>query len=216
MSTITLNEDQRLFVLKQEGGFSCLGFDVVFKRLKQFASLLGRPAPAETEVGTLKQYHEYREVERDYIATKPQNTLYDPDTDPQVRQVLEQAMASRRRVRLVLGNTETGQSWLDEHEVVGTIGRSMGPLKVPLLVESGECGGPAILTACILRILDTRTKAELYRHPKYQDPVLTVRPRKYGTLNAEVLVDGKVVARFVSVEKANDWCAFMRGERMSP
>lgn len=214
MTNVTLNLDQRLFVLKEGAGFTCLGFDVAFKRLKQFAAFLGRPAPAASDIGTLKQYKEYREAERDYIATNPQRTHFDPDTDPLVQQVLEDCRTKKRRVRIFLGNTESGECWMEEFDVVGRIGRSTGPLKVPLLVEAGESGGGAILTACILRIMDTRTQSDLYRHAKYQVPEFDIRQAPQAK-RVEVLCKGEVHARFDSKQDAENWCAFMRGERMS-
>ena len=80
MSAVTLNAEQRLFVLPDAHGYSCLGFDVVFKRLVQYAKLLGRALPSPDAVGKLEQYQEYRLAERAYIATNPKDTLYDPDT----------------------------------------------------------------------------------------------------------------------------------------
>lgn len=38
--SITLNQSQRLFVISTGGGYSCLGFDVLFKKLKAMSSLL--------------------------------------------------------------------------------------------------------------------------------------------------------------------------------
>jgi hypothetical protein len=47
---------------------------------------------------------------------------------------LETDRKNQRKIRLFYGDTQTGQSWFDEHDVVGRIGRSTGSIKVPLLV----------------------------------------------------------------------------------
>lgn len=73
------------------------------------------------------------------------------------------------------GHTATGRCWLDEHDVVGRIGRSTGMMKVPLLIEAGADGGVAILTSCLLRRIDWESGRDLSRHPAYRAPDLTIR-----------------------------------------
>lgn len=142
MSAVTLNAEQRLFVLPQSGGYSCLGFDVVFKRLVQFAKLLGRALPNPEGIGKLEQYQEYRLAEKAYIATNPKETLYDPDTPLAVQSCLESYRKSRAPVRLFFGNPDTGKEWLEENDVYGTIGRSMGPSK-------RRCSSPRASTVAV-------------------------------------------------------------------
>jgi hypothetical protein len=215
MSTVTINESQRLFVIPSGGGYSCLGFDVVFKRLRQYAEMLGLAQPYPTEVGKMEQYQQYLQAERAYIASNPTETLYDPETPVKVRALLEAYRKSGDRVRLYLGDPRTGRAWLEEHDVLGRIDRSMGPIKVPLLVEAGEHGGGAILTECIVRILDARSKAEVYRHPTYHEPELALRRCTQKTHPYEVLADGAVHARFKTQAKAQAWVDFMQGRRMT-
>lgn len=56
-----INRDQRLYVLKESGGFSCLGFDVCHKRTAAYAEWLKRPdlAPPPRK-GTAKAYRAYK------------------------------------------------------------------------------------------------------------------------------------------------------------
>ena len=59
-----------------------------------------------------------------------------------------------RRVRLFLGDPETGRDWGEENDVTGYVGRSTGPSKVPLLLATRRSmGGGAILVDCVLRML---------------------------------------------------------------
>jgi hypothetical protein len=183
MQSVTLNAEQRLFVLKSGHGFSCLGFDVAFSRLAQYAELLGRPAPSKTDVGTAKQYEQYREMERDYIATNPKDTFFEAETPLVLRHVLESVRVLGTSIRVFFGDPLTGRDWLNEYDVLGKVGRSTGHIRIPLLVSAGATGGGALMTSQILRVLDVKTKGELYRHPLYQTvltkPVQTCSsPRK--------------------------------------
>ena len=58
MKNVTVNLDQRLFVIPSGGGFTCLGFDVCHKWSAGLAAELGEPAPA-IPVESLDAYHEY-------------------------------------------------------------------------------------------------------------------------------------------------------------
>jgi hypothetical protein len=53
----------------------------------------------------------------------PSGTCYHAETPEKVIIVLERYQLNKRKVRLYLGDTQTRKSWLDEHEVVGNIGR---------------------------------------------------------------------------------------------
>ena len=221
MTFLTINAERRLFVLPSGSGYSCLGFDVVFKRLRQFHQMLGLPAPQAADIGTMSQYRDYRMAESAYIATKPQATLFDPDTPAAVQTLLESYRALGGRVRLFFGDPETGRDHLEEHDVVGRVSRSMGPIRVPLLIsKANSFGGMALLTAHIVRIVDAETKRERYRHPLYRTPEFTVQPAS-ATAAASgyptaVLSGGVVRGNFKSEDHAQKWIAFMTGSRMTP
>ena len=98
------------------------------------------------------------------------------DTPLEVVQALNTARLARTRIRLYYGDTATGRDWLEEHDVEGTIGNSLGPLKVPLLIPTSRShGGPALLDHCIVRIKETRSGKVLYRHPTYHTGTFSVR-----------------------------------------
>lgn len=215
MSEITLNHEQRLFVLPCGNGFTCLGFDVAFKRLAQYAGFLNRPAPKQEEIGTLAQYEQYRETEQALAAARPSFTIYDPETPEAVQRVLNLSMCNDARLRLYCGDTTTGRSWLEEYDTIGRVSRTMGPLKSPLLlVNRRSHGGGIILSGAIIGIQNAQTKAWLYRHPKFHVPELTARDSEMEGFETEVLVESKVHARFKTRARADAWMQFMRGERM--
>ncbi len=157
MDAVTVNMEQRLYVIAAGDGFSCLGFDNARNHGNQIAGRLGRPelAFAADDEGSVAGYEKYtRAVHAWGQSPLCQETYFDPGTDPAAAMALESCRNTQRKVRLVLGDTVTGQPWFDEFDVVGRIGRSTGCLKVPLLVEDGEAGGCAILTACLLCLID--------------------------------------------------------------
>ena len=59
-------------------------------------------------------------------------TSYDSRTPDRLIAELETAMRHNKKVRIFLGDTETGRDWLEEYDVYGLVGRSGGSVKVPL------------------------------------------------------------------------------------
>lgn len=237
--TVSLNSDQKLFVIGNGHGYSCLGFDVVFNYVTELVTRLSKAgrelpvtSPMRDEIGTLKQYQDYQELMAVYSSLNDKETWFDASTPEPVRKVLERYRNNGETIRIFHGDRVTGRDWMDEHDTVGRVGRSMGPMKVPLLVAEGESGGGAILSSCIVRIVDVRSGREVYRHPTYHCPELEIRPLKdefYLDLKGNKVVltqqgythavwgrdkDGKDVqhANFKSMGKAARYVAFMYGE----
>lgn len=140
-------------------------------------------------------------------------TSYDERTPNEVIRVLENARANRTRLHISLGDTENGKDWLEEFETHGYVSRSMGPVKVPLLVaNTRSLGGGAILDHCIIRIRTSSGGRILYQHPKYHHGDLEIRQKEHPVelpdgrvLTVDVLRDGEVHAAFETVEKARRW-----------
>ena len=60
---VTLNESDRLYVIPESGGYSCLGFDVCERLTVHLARELaarGHSIPGPAAVGTLERYAQYR------------------------------------------------------------------------------------------------------------------------------------------------------------
>lgn len=95
-------------------------------------------------------------------------TFYYEETPDEVIVIIEQCRKEDIRVKLSLGNRLTGEDWNEEYHVTGTIGRSIGPTKIPILIHNARStGGGAILTHCIVKIVTSKGKKQLYIHPKY-------------------------------------------------
>ena len=215
---VTINAEQKLFVIHSSGGFSCFGFENCFRDSMALAERLGvkNLAPSPEQIGMLEQYENYirlLEIARD--SKRDLGTWYDPRTSKEVINVLEEARTLNYRVRIFTGDVDTGVDWLSEHGVVGRVGRSSGFIKVPLLIVGSDIGGESILDHCILRIVHAASKRELYRHPLYQAPALTCAPYEDKKLPFAVFDNGKLIARFKNEEKASRWISFMHGDRMT-
>lgn len=140
-------------------------------------------------------------------------TSYHDETPDEVIRVLENARRTRTRLHVSLGDTGSGRDWLEEFESHGHVGRSLGPVKVPLLVANRRSlGGGAILTHCIVRIRTSAGGRVLYQHPKYHHGSLQIRRKAEPVtlpdgrqLTVDVLRDGEVHASFENTETARRW-----------
>lgn len=95
-------------------------------------------------------------------------TFYHVDTSIEVIGILEQARQESVAIVVHYGNAETGKDWEEVYDVSGKIGRSIGPVKVPLLIyNSRSLGGPSILDHCIVKIVTRKGKRQLYCHERY-------------------------------------------------
>lgn len=218
-SRVTINESQHLYVVAFDGGVSCLGFDNARDHASQIAERLRQPElafDAEDEA-TPAGYAKYlRAILAWGSSSAGQHTYFDPGTAIEAARVLERCRTAGNKVRLVLGDTATGESWLDEYDVVGTIGRSIGPLRVPLLIEEGEHGGGAILTTCLLCVIDWRSGKMLYRHPAYRVVDLAIAPSGDDQRPWAVRRRDETIAQFSDIGKAAAYLAFMRGLPVGP
>lgn len=100
----------------------------------------------------------------------PSGTAFHIETAEPVRRILETYRGSDTRLRVHYGDVESGLDWMDTYDVEGSIGRSMGRLRVPLLVNNRRSmGGGAILDHCIVRIrfANRAIGGDLFRHPDY-------------------------------------------------
>lgn len=145
-----------------------------------------------------------------HYARLPSGTCYHQETPDAVVRILESCIKSCEIVRVFLGDTSTGQSWHEEHDVVGRIGRSSGSIKIPLLVPENDCGGPALLDHCILRI-DSRNGGTLYQHKKFRVGDMSLSKGEDNQLPWEVFIDSLLHARFELNSEATKFMSFLQG-----
>ena len=142
-------------------------------------------------------------------------TLND-NTNDKVKQVLTSCYNRKNRIRIVYGDVNTGNGWLEEYEILGYVGKSAGINPVPLLINnSRSVGGGSILTGSILKIVDTQTKQVLFQHEKYVMPTLTKEISSQDDYLYDVIHDDMLVARFKTEKQADNYIDFMQCKRMS-
>jgi len=114
------------------------------------------------------------------------------------------------RVRVWYGDPVTGKSYDEIFDTTGYIGRSTGPVKIPLLINNKRStGGPALSCDIIVKIVDTRTKRVIYQHPTFSQSTFT-------TVDRFVRVDGiNTFAELKTPEQAKRFADFMNGKRMN-
>jgi len=143
-------------------------------------------------------------------------TSYDARTPDEVIRVLEQARLNRTRLHISLGHIEgdkIGLDWLEEFETHGFVGRSMGPVKVPLLIANRRSlGGGAILDHCIVRIRQSAGGRVLWQHPAYHFGSMEIRAKAEPVtlpdgrvLTVDLLRDGELHAAFENMAQAQRW-----------
>jgi hypothetical protein len=114
------------------------------------------------------------------------------------------------RLRIWFGDKVTGKSWDEENDVCGYIGRTTGNKPISILLNNQQSsGGGAILTNCIVKIVNTKTKRVLYQHPNFSQSLFTA-------VGCSVLQDGDTFAPNCKSEvSAQRLADFMNGKRMS-
>lgn len=169
-----------------------------------------------------KQLNEYKTVTMqygagNYITYKVVNgTAYHMATPMAVVRELEFARLQSRRIRIFYGDAETGEDWCAEYNVIGTIGRSTGIIKVPLLLKKiTSYGGGALLDHCIVKI--TENKRVIYQHKNYHIGELTIKDadkdaKEKGYILA-VCKNGKLQVNFKTYKDAQNYITFLKGER---
>jgi hypothetical protein len=118
-------------------------------------------------------YTNYKELKFNgkTIKYKEYNGIYyQENTSDEIVSLLDWIKENNIRVRFHWGDTKTGKDWGDRYDVTGTIGRSTGEIKIPLLIKSKRSiGGGHLLDDCIVMIKYANKKQGgiIYKHPKY-------------------------------------------------
>ncbi len=212
---ISVNKNQSLFVFSFDGGCTTMGFENVFKILKRIVQQLGLSLLVhEDEKGSLSQYSQYQAAVKAYADARLNETWHDPDASPEVCKVIDRCIKNSTYVRLFYGDTESGRDWGEENNVIGTVSRTTGPLKTPILMPKGENFGDIIPEQCIVKIVDADTRRTLWAHERYKAPVFSIREDGTPKFPFAVTMNGEAAANFTSFAKAAAWVAFMAGECM--
>ena len=139
-------------------------------------------------------------------------TSYDIRTSDKVIELLETCRIRGIQIRVFYGSE--GRCWNEENDIIGTIGRSTGENKIPLLINnSRSMGGGALLDHCIVRIdvkegkrIRTIYKDELIKF----DHFITT---DIGTVYNKT--EDRLYGHCKSGDSGKRLAAFMNGERWS-
>lgn len=145
-------------------------------------------------------------------------TYYHEDTPDAVIIILEKARQENRRIRIFYGDVRTGRDYLEHYDIMGTIGRSTGSHKIPLLINNRRSiGGTAILDNHIVKI--TVDKTSLYVHPRYHLPNITIEQKETNDFG-EIAVTGyslyankECIYNCNSLEEIDKELEFLMGKR---
>lgn len=130
------------------------------------------------------------------------------NTPEKVMQICSNANR-KNRFRFWYGDNNTGKSWNEENDVCGYIGRSTGIKKIPLLITKvNSYGGGGLLTDCIVKIIEIRTKKVVYQHDNFNQSLFVAE-------DCKVLQDGQIYANCKSEKQAIRLADFMNGKRMA-
>ena len=143
-------------------------------------------------------------------------TNFHKDTPKPLHALIDSARLTRQRVRFWYGDTVTGQSWHEENDVTGFIGRSTGPNHTPLLLRTKHsASGPALLDHCIIRM--DISKKTVYSHPQADIGVWSVLPATQALVNKgywwSLEVNGIIHANLPKLKQAFRLRDFMTGKR---
>lgn len=207
----SIDHAQRLFLLTSGDGFSCWGFDNAKQETALLAQRLGQPVlPFEDgDQAVLEEHARLMVLFRESPVNKA--TWFGADVPKSLQKQLELARKNGMYCRVWYGDNKTGRSWMEENDCVGRIGRSMGPMRVPLLVPKGEDGGGALLCSSIVRLDHIDAIETMWQHPAFHVPDMTIRVSHDIGYQAEVLWDESVQARFKTFKNAAAYVAFMYG-----
>ncbi len=97
-------------------------------------------------------------------------TSYYIETPDFMVELLERLRHNNTRVRFYFGDMKTGEDWGEINDIFGTIGRSGGSIKIPLLIHNARSsGGGGLLTDSIVMIRHANKQdgGVIWKHPTY-------------------------------------------------
>ena len=147
--------------------------------------------------------------------------FFNEGTNPKVKQIISNNIGREKRFRVWYGDTKTGKSWNEENDVCGYFGKSTGITPISMLVNNTRSfGGGALLTDCIVKIVDIKTKTILFQHENFNQPNFSwmykpkdgktnfiVKIHREAVIEKEINIKGrqyKMINRIILNEITND------------
>lgn len=211
---ITINTEQSQYVKTFVEGCTTWGFQNAFDETALLAERLGHPelAPFMADYGTEEVLKKYAKLIKLAAKDPRLGTWFKKGTPDAVKKVIDRLIHTGEKVRVFYGDPKTGKSTLDEFDMIGSLARSTGVLKTPLLLSESDGFGAPLLDDKVIRIIRVSDHKNLYKHPGFHVPEMKIVEGEHHQFKASVVVEGTVAARFRSYAKACKWVAFMAGE----
>lgn len=130
---------------------------------------------------------------------------YPIETPDRLIEVLERCRKNRTRIKVNLGNIETGKSWNEEHYTIGYVSTSKGhAARFPILVHNASSmGGGSLMSDNILKISESKGGRVLYQVANFQPSVIEVKDgSNLSEYSHEVWVNGQLYGRCKSLRNA--------------
>lgn len=164
-------------------------------------------------------HHIHNDVFIKYEAANIKGTLHHFLTPPRLRVLIDQLIDSHDRIRIFLGDPYTGVDWMEEYNLIGTLSRSTGVLKIPYLIGENENESRSLDEGDLVKIIHETGKV-LWKAWYYIEPVLRIIEEPKGVNNTEYwtvinIKDGNTIVRqatFTSYGKAASYIAHITGE----
>lgn len=139
--------------------------------------------------------------------------------DYSLMDILNSVRHSKHRIRIWYGDKDTGRSWNEEYSVTGTVGRTCGIFKEPILLSNCRSYfGGAILVGSLIRVDDITSHRTLWKVSNFHVEKLyleTTVSENYPYAVMQLKDNGDVsnIANFKTENQAKRWIDFMNGRR---
>lgn len=191
-------------------------------RVKGLEKWEDRVIPCELGNGNIAYYVNFANTDIEvglYIKNEDRLEVFD-NLDAKLVSIILQYRNSKERLRLFYGDIHTGRSWNEEYNVTGSIGRTCGNFKVPVLLNNSRSyGGEAISIGSLIRIDEISTHQTLWQVPNFHVEKLYVKHTPvnkdypYAVMQLRDKESISNIANFKTETQAKHWIDFMYGKR---
>lgn len=137
------------------------------------------------------------------LKLKKMNTVYKEVIPTKLKNVIENCINNRIRIKVNLGDTETGKSWNEEHDTTGYIGRTTKGYPI-LIYNSRSHGGSLLMCENILKIQTTNGGQILYKVENFKPSVFEIRENnKLKGYSHSLFIDGIIYSNHKTLDSAN-------------
>jgi len=124
------------------------------------------------------------------------NTYFHLDTPDNLCALICELISKEIKIKVFLGDPKTGENWNEEHDTIGTIGKSTGTIKRPLLVPIRAYGGSALMTDRVVAIYTLKdrhnTRKCLYKCDKFKFSNIVIQEGNLPEYPYSVYIDGEL------------------------